>query len=878
MIRTLLFTFFVALSVKGFAQREAANWYFGQNAGLTFNSGAPLPLLDGELVSVEGSATISDPDGNLLFYTEGTTLWNKNHNVMPNGTELKGSPSGSQTALIVPNPVNPDIYYVFTTDDALLSNSGEFNGFNYSVVDMSQDNGNGDVIEKNTNLLPVGSEKVTGVLNFTNNFYWVITHFEDRFYAYRVDGNGVDPNPTISVVGPTVTNFANGRGSLKISPDATKIAMTYLIVQPRYDDSLYVFDFDANTGAVTNAIEAVDHNRAYYGLEFSSNSKKLYASGVNFNANNFLEDIEVVQFDLETPNFFANERVLLNFSGYGNVFVAGALQMGLDKRIYHTLPNTRLSVIKNPNRDGGLTRASKQVVDLGGRQATFGLPPFVQSFFQTIFTIENFCLGETTTFTPEDTSDISSISWDFGDPNSGADNTLNALTGEHVFSSAGQFTVTVNVTYSNAAVRQFIEQVEIFEAPDVVPQVDLVQCDIDGLDDGITTFNLSEALPIFSNGNANLSTTFFSLEIDALLDKNQIQTNSYTNTVPNESIFARVVEGSECFSIVEITLVAQPMSNLGLYDTLYVCDGTLTENTVTANLSNIVAQLSQDFSDSNISLYREEQDALYESTPLPQNNYVFNGFDRPVLYFRVEDESDCSFIGSVELIILEEPDYEESVTAYLCDGNLDITALEGYENYLWSNGTFEAATTVYGPGMYDVAFGTGTCTYVQTFEVLPTPDIQIEEIVVDDFTRSNTIQIDAYENVEQLELLYSIDNGLTFQQSNTFSNVSPGVYSVVVDNGCTTFQKEVVVGGIQRFFTPNQDNFNDLWSLSNPEFFPGAELSIYDRYGKLLKVMNGDNSGWDGTFRDRQMPSDNYWYHLKLANGRIVKGFFALKR
>lgn len=71
-----------------FSQREAANWYFGNMAGLTFNSDSPVALQDGKLQTVEGSATISDRNGNLLLYTDGIVVYDRQHNIMPNGFEL----------------------------------------------------------------------------------------------------------------------------------------------------------------------------------------------------------------------------------------------------------------------------------------------------------------------------------------------------------------------------------------------------------------------------------------------------------------------------------------------------------------------------------------------------------------------------------------------------------------------------------------------------------------------------------------------------------------------------------------------------------------------------------------------------------------------
>src|ERR1051326_8915476 len=86
------------------AQKPAMNWYFGQKAGLDFNSGTPVPVLGSSMWATEGCTSISDSNGNLLFYTYGDTVWNKNHQPMPNGFGLFGHQNSTQSALIVPLP------------------------------------------------------------------------------------------------------------------------------------------------------------------------------------------------------------------------------------------------------------------------------------------------------------------------------------------------------------------------------------------------------------------------------------------------------------------------------------------------------------------------------------------------------------------------------------------------------------------------------------------------------------------------------------------------------------------------------------------------------------------------------------------------------
>lgn len=107
-----ILSLFISLNVAG--QGEAANWFFGRGAGMQFdrNSGAVNAVDGGQLHTFEGCASISNADGDLLFYTDGISVWNRNHDVMLNGNGLHGDPSSSQSAIIVPKPDDLNIFYI----------------------------------------------------------------------------------------------------------------------------------------------------------------------------------------------------------------------------------------------------------------------------------------------------------------------------------------------------------------------------------------------------------------------------------------------------------------------------------------------------------------------------------------------------------------------------------------------------------------------------------------------------------------------------------------------------------------------------------------------------------------------------------------------
>ena len=130
---------------------------------------------------------------------------------------------------------------------------------------------------------------------------------------------------------------------------------------------------------------------------------------------------------------------------------------------------------------------------------------------------------------------------------------------------------------------------------------------------------------------------------------------------------------------------------------------------------------------------------------------------------------------------------------------------------------------------------------------------------------------------------YSLDNvdGL-YQTSNVFANVTAGIHEVFVKdtNGCGSIAKAIAVVGVPQFFSPNNDGSNDFWNIKglNDEFNARSSIYIYNRYGKLLKEINPLDRGWDGTYNGNNLPSDDYWFTLKLEDGRQASGHFSLKR
>lgn len=210
------------LSLAVYSQGEANIWYFGDHAGLDFNSGVPVALTNSQMLTHEGCAVLSNGAGQLLFYTDGVTIWNKNHQIMLNGSGLMGDFSSTQSAIIVPKPGSSNLFYVFTTDYEAHSN-----GLRYSIIDLTLDGGLGGITStKNILLYTPSCEKLTVVKHANTVDFWIITHGwnNNNYYSYLLDTNGVNPIPIISSIGtlvprPFVGSGADATGVIKISPD-----------------------------------------------------------------------------------------------------------------------------------------------------------------------------------------------------------------------------------------------------------------------------------------------------------------------------------------------------------------------------------------------------------------------------------------------------------------------------------------------------------------------------------------------------------------------------------------------------------------------------------------------------------------------------------
>lgn len=427
-----------------FSQKQGNIWYFGNHAGLDFNTITPTPLLNGQTDFPlpnqwnEGSSSISDSSGNLLFYTNGMKIWNKQHFVMPNGNNLMGHSSSTQSSIIVPQPGSQRYFYVFTTD--AQENSFQ-NGLRYNVLDICLDNGLGDVIssEKNIELLDTVSEKLICIKHANAIDYWIITHKfnSDAFFSFRLTANGI----VDTIISHTGTADAVGVGQMVGSPNGQKIVYAITTSQP--SGNFFLIDFDAATGVVSNE-QILSSGERVYGVSFSPDNSKLYCSANGIG--------EVYQYNLGAGNLAAiiasKEYIVQNGpDGYRQH------QLGPDGKIYLSRSGkSYLCRLEFPNNLFPSCNYIDSAIYLGGQYASFGLPNFITNYTyhnsipqgcDTCIATPNAKFNynpQNLTVTFNDQSGgitPNNWYWDFGDSTTSTEQNP-----QHVYDSAGTYIVT----------------------------------------------------------------------------------------------------------------------------------------------------------------------------------------------------------------------------------------------------------------------------------------------------------------------------------------------------------------------------------------------------------------------------------------------------
>ena len=823
-LRLTLIIAFCLVHIMGQGQTPADWWFFGSNAGVHFTGAGPVAVSQGQIDTQEGCSSISDQSGNLLFYTDGQRVFDKLHTLMPNGDGLLGATSSAHSSVVIPRPGSSTEYYIFTVDDGGLSGIGIY----YSKVDLTLNAGNGDVVvaEKNVFLADTASEKLGAVKK--SNGYWIIGQkvSTNQFYTFEVTAAGVNTTPIISTTDWVVTGFG---GTMTINSAGNKIAAC------DKQDSILIYDFDGASGLITSdyKIGSTMSTGLMYGLEFSPDANILYMASES--------TVDIRQFDLtlgSSAAISASELVVSN-NGPGG----GQLQTGPDGKIYCArYGQPLLSVISEPNELGLACNWIDTAVVLTSN-SRWGLPTFIQSFFNASFSFSQTCIGDSTFFAV-DSTDIDSLFWDFGDPASGAQNTSTLFSPGHLFSDTGLFDVTL-IAYSDTLIDTTVQSVFIYPPLSNFWETEINVCKGD-------TISLNVEQPyasyLWSTGSTANSIPLFS---DSL-------------------VFVSVFGFCDTITDTIQALLSIPNPIVLLNDTTFCKPNTL----VLRNLLNPNGEVLWNTGITSDSLLVAESGiySAYDSNACGvfNDSVTIEIIPRPDTALLPPDTINC-FDAQ---IILERP-INDSIT------------------YIWSDSTkgprFEVDST---QQVWLAAFN--ECGFmVDTMNILFNGEIKTELGEDTNICDKDSIQLGGIDSTARYQWSTGDTSISIFTQVGADEN-----YIVTIFKGecakvesrrirssdvfCPSIDCDLEYGNV---FSPNGDGVNDLFRITSDCDVYSFDMTIYNRWGQLVNYSQNVAFGWDGFINGEPAAEGVYYFVVEYkdfvvvdADRQLTRGSFTLVR
>jgi len=477
-----------------------------------------------------------------------------------------------------------------------------------------------------------------------------------------------------------------------------------------------------------------------------------------------------------------------------------------------------------------------------------------------------------------------------------------------------KYRVQLNKTGNSCGLTSAETSLSIYALP-VISDATLIQCDDDS--DGISNFNVTEKNSFISTNYTNETFSYYTTLNGAnTKDATALITNPIAFTSANSTIWSRVENSNGCFRVAQLTLiVSTTQPNAAFKKTIEVCDdfvdavnddrdgiATFDFSSVTADIKSLLPPPSTNYM---IKFYSNKDDALAETNAIQNpSNYRNTIPNQQEIWVRIESNLDnaCFVLGSyITLIVNPKPHVDTNANKkdneLICSnlptfsitlnaGIIDNTPINSY-NYIWLKDGMTIPNEngytldVNEEGNYSVIVSTSKgCDRTRNINVTASDIAHLNTVSILDLSDSNTVTANI---TGQGDYQYSLDlpNG-PFQDSNFFENVPSGIHDLYINdkNGCGIIKKNIAVLGIPKFFTPNNDGYNDYWKIkgTSETFNSHTQIFIYDRYAKLIKQITASGNGWDGTYVGNPMPADDYWYTIKLEDGREAKGHFALKR
>lgn len=461
---------------KTLGQNQYNIWYWGgdrdsinnsiNSAGIDFNQSSPVALNDCQMNYTEGCAVHCNQLGQLRCYTNGDSVWDRNHNVMPFGA--LGVPglitSSRQNSLFIPSDLDSNQLYLFVNSG--IPTSSQTGTMGYFQIDLSANGGLGDVVGPFQPLLTGTTEQMIGIKHANGRDHWVITHLfnTNTFYAFHVTPCGIK-DTVVSNIGPASNGWGTSSATifLKASPKADKIAYHMRVNVPNTSTNTWslLYDFDPENGVLFNnvVLDSSDQN-VTTGCSFSPDGSKVYFSGSYPNIG-----WSIIQYDLNASDITASRTTIAQAPFSGGLFYD--MQIGRDSNLYVT--NVRIfqeydtcHVILDPNLPGLACNFDSTGFPLNGDEPGISFPNLITDYLDPLPIVDpNLSISEDSTSCSDSmrvwfSSQISfpgfidstgySYSWDFGDPLSGPFNNVPGRVVSHTFSSQDTFFVTFSAT------------------------------------------------------------------------------------------------------------------------------------------------------------------------------------------------------------------------------------------------------------------------------------------------------------------------------------------------------------------------------------------------------------------------------------------------
>jgi gliding motility-associated-like protein len=807
------------------AQKEANIWYFGNRAGLDFNYNPPKQLLNSSMGTRGGCSSISDSNGNLLFYTNGTAVWNKKHDTMRNGFDLFGSSNTCQPALIV-QQYGKSLYYVFTCDS--LTNSNRTNrGVCYSIVDMSLNNGNGAVVFKNKLLFNYSCGKISAVFHKNNRDVWIaiIKRASDSIYTYKLSDTGLS-SPFIQrnigvIVGAGNINFPVGQ--MKFSNNGKYLAYTNTTDTNYVDiNTVHIMDFNNETGLLSNSKTILDfpNQEGVYGIEFAPNNQILYIGGRSIIFQipiGSIKDSSVVSkisYNIMSGVYWQWDRI-------------GDLQIAPDGKIYIARNlDSFLSVIQFPDSFGAKCAYKIKGVFLQKKMSFFGLPAFVQSsiYYPVCLKADTTCLFDSVLFKIENTK-IDSVEWDFGDGYKTKGLTKWA---KHLYNDSGNYQVQAKLFRPNLT--DTVISTSVFIAFIKHPKFT-----------SDTTLCIGQNLLL-----KTLDMSIFSYAWNT-------GSNSPSLLINSAGFYKVSLQNKYCklSDSIRVKYGKKPQVFIG-------------NDTAFCKQFSLVLDANNQYKDY---LWNTGQ-TTYKITVNQEGQY----------HIRVIDSNQCPAADTINIDVIKKPEISLSLDSVSCRYvALSFNKQNGVQ-YVWNTGDTSPLIQVNQKGLYVVTASNQFCSNSDSILVnlLPKPVVNLgADTLICNQMVLNTNEIGKYQWSDG--------------SSNAYLTVNkPGVYWLKVSrNNCVAIDtinlipcKELSYF-IPTAFSPNGDLNNDVFKVYGKNI-KEIKLEIFNRWGEQLINVSDADPSWNGLYLNQTCQEGIYLYKIELKsyNGQIIylNGLFTLLR